>query len=140
MPSTERDDGCRVGVRSVCDVGLVALRESRFAHGIAYGQSLLREKFRRNGATCATIVNAANRGCGSMVELQPSKLITRVRFPSPAPRNTRPEAQSFWPFLVQRTVSIISCEIVFGRFGMLLIAWRGSVAFALGQTYGSPAI
>ena len=24
-------------------------------------------------------------GCGSMVELQPSKLITRVRFPSPAP-------------------------------------------------------
>ena len=24
-------------------------------------------------------------GCSSMVELQPSKLVTRVRFPSPAP-------------------------------------------------------
>lgn len=38
LPGTERDDGCRAGVRSVCDVGLVALRESRFAYGIAYGQ------------------------------------------------------------------------------------------------------
>ena len=27
-----------LGVRSVCDVGLVASRESRFVHGIAYGQ------------------------------------------------------------------------------------------------------
>src|SRR5437764_13763478 len=26
-----------------------------------------------------------NRGCSSMVEQQPSKLMTRVRFPSPAP-------------------------------------------------------
>ena len=26
-----------------------------------------------------------SRGCGSMVELKPSKLLTRVRFPSPAP-------------------------------------------------------
>src|SRR5262249_2051837 len=26
-----------------------------------------------------------NRGCSSVVELQPSKLATRVRFPSPAP-------------------------------------------------------
>jgi hypothetical protein len=25
------------------------------------------------------------RGCSSMVELKPSKLMTRVRFPSPAP-------------------------------------------------------
>ena len=29
-------------------------------------------------------------GCSSMVELQPSKLITRVRFPSPAPETPRP--------------------------------------------------
>ena len=29
------------------------------------------------------------RGCSSMVELQPSKLITWVRFPSPAPTNRR---------------------------------------------------
>ncbi len=28
---------------------------------------------------------AADRGCSSMVEQQPSKLMTRVRFPSPAP-------------------------------------------------------
>ena len=27
------------------------------------------------------------RGCSSMVEQQPSKLMTRVRFPSPAPPN-----------------------------------------------------
>ena len=27
-------------------------------------------------------------GCSSMVELQPSKLITWVRFPSPAPKQT----------------------------------------------------
>src|SRR5262249_11010278 len=34
------------------------------------------------------------RGCSSMVEQQPSKLMTRVRFPSPAPSlesNTCPE-------------------------------------------------
>src|SRR6266536_4129215 len=29
---------------------------------------------------------AAPRGCSSMVELEPSKLVTRVRFPSPAPK------------------------------------------------------
>src|SRR5205809_2331364 len=28
---------------------------------------------------------AAQRGCSSMAELEPSKLVTRVRFPSPAP-------------------------------------------------------
>ena len=27
----------------------------------------------------------SNRGCSSMVEQKPSKLMTRVRFPSPAP-------------------------------------------------------
>ena len=46
------------------------------------------------GANCASWGILASRsnasgahicGCGSMVELQPSKLITRVRFPSPAP-------------------------------------------------------
>ena len=30
------------------------------------------------------------RGCGSMVEPQPSKLMTRVRFPSPAPCSFKP--------------------------------------------------
>src|SRR5690606_15639179 len=33
---------------------------------------------------------AAARGCSSMVELQPSKLAVRVRFPSPAP-TTKPQ-------------------------------------------------
>jgi hypothetical protein len=28
---------------------------------------------------------SSNRGCSSMVEQKPSKLMTRVRFPSPAP-------------------------------------------------------
>jgi hypothetical protein len=60
----------------------------------------------------------------------------------PVTRSIKHQARSLklLAFLVQRTVSIISCEIVFGRFGMLLIAWRGAVAFAFGQTYGSPAI
>ena len=31
----------------------------------------------------------AGRGCSSMVEQQPSKLMTRVRFPSPAPKKSR---------------------------------------------------
>jgi hypothetical protein len=34
--------------------------------------------------TLATVESA--RGCSSVVELQPSKLVTRVRFPSPAPQ------------------------------------------------------
>jgi hypothetical protein len=33
--------------------------------------------------------NDAERGCSSMVELQPSKLATWVRFPSPAPAPRR---------------------------------------------------
>ena len=64
------------------------------------GKSLLREKFRRNGATCGTIANAANRGCGSMVELKPSKLLTRVRFPSPAPLKPQVRALSALTFFV----------------------------------------
>jgi hypothetical protein len=31
----------------------------------------------------------SNRGCSSMVEQKPSKLMTRVRFPSPAPIKSR---------------------------------------------------
>ena len=42
----------------------------------------------RERRTCGTIGAAQKRGCGSMVEPEPSKLMTRVRFPSPAPRNT----------------------------------------------------
>jgi hypothetical protein len=33
------------------------------------------------------LVDRPKRGCSSMVEQQPSKLNTRVRFPSPAPNN-----------------------------------------------------
>ena len=33
----------------------------------------------------------AKRGCGSMVEPEPSKLMTRVRFPSPAPSDCQAE-------------------------------------------------
>ena len=35
-----------------------------------------------------------SRGCGSMVELKPSKLLTRVRFPSPAPLKPQVRALS----------------------------------------------
>ena len=36
--------------------------------------------------TSPTILVSSVRGCSSMVEQQPSKLMTRVRFPSPAPK------------------------------------------------------
>src|SRR3954462_13902919 len=35
------------------------------------------------------VLSGPNRGCNSMVEQQPSKLNTRVRFPSPAPAFAR---------------------------------------------------
>ena len=40
-----------------------------------------------------------SRGCSSMVELQPSKLVMRVRFPSPAPllRALVPQVSPFGP-------------------------------------------
>ena len=40
------------------------------------------------------------RGCSSMVELQPSKLVTRVRFPSPAPLKPQVRALSALTFFV----------------------------------------
>ena len=39
-------------------------------------------------------------GCSSMVERQPSKLNTRVRFPSPAPYSTNPEKHVDNPALI----------------------------------------
>ncbi len=47
------------------------------------------------GRPWAIILNS-NRGCGSMVEPEPSKLMTRVRFPSAAPETARPPTR--WPF------------------------------------------
>ena len=41
-----------------------------------------------------------SRGCGSMVELKPSKLLTRVRFPSPAPLKPQVRALSALTFFV----------------------------------------
>ena len=41
-----------------------------------------------------------SRGCGSMVELKPSKLLTRVRFPSPAPLKSQARALSALAFFV----------------------------------------
>jgi hypothetical protein len=35
-------------------------------------------------------------GCSSMVELQPSKLVAWVRFPSPAPKNKQAEGLIFF--------------------------------------------
>src|SRR6266567_6629723 len=37
------------------------------------------------GSNFAIYLRFLNRGCSSMVEQKPSKLMTRVRFPSPAP-------------------------------------------------------
>jgi hypothetical protein len=39
----------------------------------------------------------AVRGCSSMVEQQPSKLMTRVRFPSPAPTKSGPFLKTTFP-------------------------------------------
>ena len=44
-------------------------------------------------------------GCSSMAELQPSKLVTWVRFPSPAPIQKRTiRASSF--FVIQHTLTL----------------------------------
>src|SRR4029450_392959 len=40
---------------------------------------------RRQSLTDRLIPSPSPRGCSSMAELEPSKLVTRVRFPSPAP-------------------------------------------------------
>src|SRR3954452_17937242 len=56
------------------------------------------------GSTCPGAVDGAARqmalpaprGCSSMVEQKPSKLTTRVRFPSPAPKLTCRGHVEFW--------------------------------------------
>jgi hypothetical protein len=45
----------------------------------------LADAFVGSSPTSPTTARRAARGCSSMVEQQPSKLMTRVRFPSPAP-------------------------------------------------------
>ena len=48
---------------------------------------ILFKKGLTNNESCVRIHFVVNLcGCGSMVELQPSKLVTWVRFPSPAPK------------------------------------------------------
>ena len=41
--------------------------------------------FKRVSWGCCRLLKLIRCGCSSMVELKPSKLMTRVRFPSPAP-------------------------------------------------------
>jgi hypothetical protein len=54
-----------------------------------------------------TLLGCIDRGCSSMVELQPSKLVVRVRFPSPAlfvKGHSAAPACSFFPCLETRIV------------------------------------
>ena len=43
------------------------------------------KKLLTNGRNCDIIILVVKRGCSSMAESQPSKLVVWVRFPSPAP-------------------------------------------------------
>ena len=45
-------------------------------------------------------------GCSSMVELQPSKLVTRVRFPSPAPEDLSTKESQPWFFHFKKVEGI----------------------------------
>ena len=49
-------------------------------------------------------------GCGSMVELKPSKLMTRVRFPSPAPDLLRPRILFLVVFLYGERACLLFIE------------------------------
>ena len=44
------------------------------------------KKLLTNGRNCDIIIPVVKRGCSSMAESQPSKLVVWVRFPSPAPK------------------------------------------------------
>ena len=68
------------------------------------------KKLLTNGRNCDIIIPVVKRGCSSMAESQPSKLVVWVRFPSPAPKIpnasafgiftsslfTRPRIRDFW--------------------------------------------
>src|SRR6516164_8932354 len=58
---------------------------SRRACGAAAGKPADREEPAEVLPKASSHVGICVRGCSSMVEQQPSKLMTRVRFPSPAP-------------------------------------------------------
>jgi hypothetical protein len=59
-----------------------------------------RARIARNGAFSRAVSDRgadSRRGCSSMVEQQPSKLNTRVRFPSPAPISSKGQGVSVQP-------------------------------------------
>ena len=62
------------------------------------------------------------RGCGSTVEPQPSKLMTRVRLPSPAPNKTAGQRwYSLWPALFwQSSIFLFQKRQPTSRLGNLL--------------------
>jgi hypothetical protein len=77
-PSRTRSRSARWSVRTVTD-------DEQHGDSARCGpQSLLRAW--RPGAERRRRYSARPRGCSSMVEPQPSKLVVRVQFPSPAPR------------------------------------------------------
>ena len=77
---------CNIGTIGHIDHGkttLTAAISARQAHRFG-GEAMTYEGIARGGKGRAG-GRRAERGCSSMVELQPSKLATWVRFPSPAP-------------------------------------------------------
>ena len=90
---------------------------------------------------------SSNRGCSSMVEQKPSKLMTRVRFPSPAPifsmtyaRRATTKAMTGYPAANARRTrcaSIHAERMIGERFGTAacFLAWR---AFSSRLTASSP--
>ena len=64
-------------------------------------------------------------GCSSMVELQPSKLVTRVRFPSPAPANIEAMADRHC-FFVSRGIRESNLMQLFSEITSM-IAWNLSL-------------
>ena len=66
-----------------------------------------------------------SRGCSSMVELQPSKLAVRVRFPSPAPPRLRLRKSQKFPvsytiLCLQSRYIPVGCGIFLGLADLLI--------------------
>ena len=73
-------------------------------------------------------------GCSSMVELQPSKLVTRVRFPSPAPGKLLSQGRLSWLFCFNKVegiepASFITYDKQHARGALVITRYRCSLAF-----------
>ena len=76
----------RIWCREACE--FESRRPHQRTHAVV-AQLVERHLAKVEVASPSLVYRSIVRGCNSMVEFQPSKLATWVRFPSPAPTNVR---------------------------------------------------